>query len=70
MGLVKNCPCYRDYDVFGLPNEGCCYNYMDYCKNHDNCIMKEIMRKCKNFFNNTQSGRELANSILEIIKEG
>lgn len=47
MCLIKNCPSYRDYDVFGLPNKGCCYNYIDYCKNHPECRLKEIVKLCK-----------------------
>lgn len=44
--IIKNCPSCQDYDVFGLPNEGCCYHYNDYCKYHDDCIIKQIVNEC------------------------
>lgn len=47
MCIIKRCPAYRDYDVFGLPNKGCCYNYMMYCKDCNKCILKEIVELCK-----------------------
>ena len=45
--IIKGCPAYRDYDVFGLPNKGCCFCYMKYCKDVDSCNIKEVIRKCK-----------------------
>lgn len=45
--IIKNCPSCRNYNVFGLPKEGCCYHYMDYCKNYSNCLLKQIVEKCK-----------------------
>lgn len=44
---IKGCPAWRDYDVFGLPNEGCCYCFMTYCKDVENCPIKEVVKKCK-----------------------
>lgn len=41
----NGCPAYRDYDVFGLPNKGCCYCYMTYCKDVNQCTIKEIVKK-------------------------
>lgn len=45
--IIKNCPSCRNYNVFGLPKEDCYYNYMDYCKNHSDCLLKQIVEKCK-----------------------
>ena len=45
--IVNKCPSLRDYDVFGLPNKGCCYNYMCYCKDVVNCSMKQLLQQYK-----------------------
>ena len=45
--IVKICPSCKNYNVFGLPKEGCCYHYMDYCKNYSNCLLKQIAGECK-----------------------
>ena len=50
---IKGCPAWRDYDVFGLPNEGCCYCFMTYCKNVATCPIKEVIKKCKSAMNYT-----------------
>ena len=59
---IKGCPAYRDYDVFGLPNEGCCYCYMTYCKDVENCSIKEVIKKCK-----SAGEHSLAEDILNIL---
>lgn len=60
----KGCPAYRDYDVFGLPNKGCCFCYMTYCKDVKECLIKEIIRKCES--NNWIKSKE----ILDILRKG
>ena len=45
--IITNCPSCRDFDVFGLPNKGCCYNFNDYCKSHNECVLKQIVELCK-----------------------
>ena len=62
--MIKGCPAYRDYDVFGLPNEGCCFCYMTYCKDVEKCPIKEIVRKCED--NNWIKSKE----ILDILRKG
>lgn len=62
MSLIKSCPAYRDYDVFGLPNKGCCYYYMDYCENHPKCILKEIVKLCK------EQNNEISKIIINKLK--
>lgn len=45
--IITNCPSCRDFDVFGLPNKGCCYNFNDYCSRHNECVLKQIVELCK-----------------------
>lgn len=45
--IIKNCPSCRDFDVFGNDNQGCCYHYNDYCNNHNDCVIKQIVKECK-----------------------
>ena len=59
---IKGCPAWRDYDVFGLPNEGCCYCYMTYCRDVKICPIKEIIEKCK-----SAEEYSLAEDILNIL---
>ena len=59
----ERCPAYRDYDVFGLPDEGCCFCYMTYCKDVKECLIKEIVRKCED--NNWIKSKE----ILDILRK-
>ena len=59
----KGCPAYRDYDVFGLSNEGCCFCYMTYCTDIKKCPIKEIIRKCED--NNWIKSKE----ILDILRK-
>ena len=40
---VTKCPAYEDYDVFGVPNKGCCYKYHDFCKNIEYCSIKNML---------------------------
>ena len=40
---VTKCPSYKDYNVFGVDNKGCCYSYHDYCKNIEFCPIKEML---------------------------
>ena len=61
---IKGCPAYRDYDVFGLPSEGCCYCYMTYCKDVEKCTIKEIIKKCKD------NGLVESRDILNILYKG
>ena len=62
--IIKGCPAYRDYDVFGLPNKGCCFCYMKYCKDVDSCPIKEIIKKCED--NDWIKSKE----ILDILRKG
>lgn len=41
--LVTKCPAYKDYDVFGVDREGCCYTYHDFCKNVEFCPIKKMI---------------------------
>lgn len=71
--IIKNCPSCKDFDVFGMPNSGCCYYYNDYCKNHDNCILKQIVRMCQKRIHTYISDYEggmyyVANEILELLE--
>lgn len=43
--IVNKCPSLRNYDVFGNPNKGCCYNYMCYCKDVVDCNMKQLLEQ-------------------------
>ena len=52
--IIKNCPSCRDFDVFGLPNEGCCYNFNDYCSRHNECVLKQIVELCKDYYKNCE----------------
>lgn len=61
---IKGCPAWRDYDVFGIPNEGCCFCYMTYCKDVKKCLVKEIIRKCED--NDCIKSKE----ILDILRKG
>ena len=42
--MIKGCPAYRDYNVFGLQDSGCCFCYMTYCKYVEKCPIKEIIK--------------------------
>ena len=45
---VTKCPAYEDYDVFGVPNKGCCFKYHDYCKNIEHCSIKDMLYRYGN----------------------
>lgn len=51
--IIKNCPLYEQYDYFNI---GKCKNgsscngiYKDFCKDINNCLLKQIFKKCKEF---------------------
>lgn len=50
--IVKNCPLYEQYDCFNLgkcKNSSCCNGiHIDFCKDISNCLLKQIVDKCKN----------------------
>ena len=47
--IVKNCPSCTDYDVFGVDNTGCCYKYHKYCKEVDNCSIKQHINRLRQY---------------------
>jgi hypothetical protein len=53
--IITNCPSCRDFDVFGLPNKGCCYNFNDYCSRHNECVLKQIVELCKGELNSLET---------------
>lgn len=69
--IIKNCPACRDYDVFGKDNEGCCYLYNDYCIKKEDCILKQIVDKCKAELGIKRTiGKDvMAQEILQILLE-
>ena len=68
--IIKNCPSYRDFDVFGLPNKGCCYNFNDYCSKHNECVLRQIVEKCKSVQQEEYTVKErdkLTGEVISII---
>ena len=61
---IKGCPAYRDYNVFGLLDKGCCYHFMTYCEDIKSCPIKEIIKKCEN------NGQVESKDILSILRKG
>lgn len=61
---IKGCPSYRDYNVFGLQDSGCCYRHMTYCKDVKSCPIKEVIKKCKD------NGLVESKDILSILYKG
>lgn len=45
--IVKNCPSCKEYNVFGVDTDWCCYDKHDYCKNITDCVIKQVIEKCK-----------------------
>lgn len=62
--IIKNCPACRPYDVFGRDNEGCCYLKMEYCKDVDDCVMKQIVEKCGEYW-----GNDLTTEVLSMLEK-
>lgn len=47
--FIKMCPAYKEFNVFGLPDKGCCYNQMKYCSDVPTCVFKTLIytiKKC------------------------
>ena len=63
--VVYGCPACRDFNVFGIDDKGCCYLYMDYCKNHPECKMKEFINSC---YKKDVSKEYILNKIKETFK--
>lgn len=44
--IIKNCP---NYDDYFNPNETCRKKYSQYCQDCTDCVLKQIVEKCKNY---------------------
>lgn len=40
---LKFCPAYKDFNVFGVPDKGCCYSFMKYCDDVPTSVFKTIV---------------------------
>ena len=43
--IVRKCTSFRDFNVFGVDDIGCCYCHMKYCKDvpPTECIIKQLV---------------------------
>ena len=64
--VVLGCPACRDFNIFGIDDEGCCYLYMDYCKNHHECKFKEFIKYC---YKDNVSKEDILNKMKEVLIE-
>lgn len=42
--VIKNCP---NYDDYFNPNETCRKKYSQYCQDCTDCLLKQIVKKCR-----------------------
>lgn len=42
--IIRNCP---NYDDYFYPNETCRKKYSQYCQDCTDCLLKQIVEKCK-----------------------
>ena len=55
--IINKCPAANPFNVFGVPDELCCYKYHKYCKEVEDCVLKSIIK---------QSNNEWLNKELEV----
>ena len=70
--IVKNCPLYEQYDYFNIgrcKNSNSCNGiHTDFCKDISNCLLKQIVEKCKSISAECFDQWCFANYILESLE--
>lgn len=67
--IIENCPCYiNDYWNFEACKNGSTVNgtYITRCNSVDDCLLKQIVEKCKENYAN--ENRVLADEILNLLE--
>lgn len=69
--IIKNCPCIKHYDEIELDNRCMSDQYIHFfCKNITDCVIKQVIEKCKyaiSHYSNLRILSTMAEQILQLF---
>ena len=73
--VIKNCPLYEQYDSFNLKkckdSSSCNGIHIDFCKDINDCLLKQIVEKCKEVTESLYVCNDMyrfADNILDLLE--